>query len=121
MGLNDGAEDAALAEKQGAATSFDVEDEEAAVNFDEASGSADFGALGRRFQMIDFDARADGNRSSGKAGADGESGGGFHHGDHGGRRENGRERGIVVGDRPFMRDDAREDFREAGPEHGFSD
>jgi hypothetical protein len=88
-GFDDGAEDAAGADDVFAGAGDRFEDEEAAFVSGEARVSADVGADGGCFQVVDFDPGADGDGSGRYVVAHSLRGGHFHHSDHGGSGEDG--------------------------------
>ncbi len=120
--VDDGAKNFAAADNGVAGARFDFEGEKAAILSNQASRRDDARAGCDGFQVIDFDACADGDKSGRKMRANGAGRGAFHHADHRGSGKDGRQSGIERGKRPFAGNDffkpafeAQGKLRRSGP------
>jgi len=102
--LDDGAEHAAASQHVAVRTSFDVEDQEAALVLHKAGGGAHGRALRHGFQVINFNSRADGDCTGRELRLHSLCGSDFHHADHRRSGEYGGEPRVVCGDGPFVGD-----------------
>ncbi len=101
----DRAKHTAAAERYVFGACLHFENEEAPFISRQASCGVDERPGEDSFQVIDFDARAHGDRAFRQRGLNSLRSGDFHHADHRGSGEDGRKPVIKCGESPFGRDD----------------
>jgi len=102
--FNDGSMDSPAPNQMIARAGFHFENHEAPLVLHQPRGRLNGSSFRYRFQMVHFDPRANGNRSSRQVRLNRLRSRYFHHPDHRWRRKHGRQLRVVMSESPFSRD-----------------